>query len=204
MEPLEPTIKPAIKPAIEPTENQSKLFELIAEHSICLIKALIKQVLQQFGAFAKIPGVLPQLMIPFAEQSFNAMAHQICDNTGYINEIFDEMLNIDLGTPNHPMDILNTIVYLCLGVIRDLEIGDLEIGDLEINNSTDDALVSNIELRVYSHKHIASTFSGCTHVHEPINAGENVFSVEIMFPDERRITMLETQIMDQTITHIDK
>lgn len=158
------------------SENQQKLFNLIAEFSVDTVVAFIANAYKKYGPTVVSGDSLPELIINFAQEYFNNCARWIYDRSDdYINNKFSIMSSVVLEGKNEPIDILHIVVMLSLNLLQEMNIRDVVTRDYM---QTMTAVKIHLRAIIKRHAGLAAYLSGCTpdHIHEPIGPDENVFS----------------------------
>lgn len=161
---------------ISPTENQKKLFALLADFSVQTVTGWISNVYKLYGPRVVAGDALTPLILRFAEEYFNCCARWLYNRRDeYINRKFDEMLAIRVGNKYDPIDLLHIIVMISLNLLQDLNICDV-ISDNYVNSM--EAVVVHLKALASRHSSLSANLLGCTpdHKHEPVGEHDRVFS----------------------------
>lgn len=160
------------------TDNQKRLFRLISDFSVNTVSGWISNVYKTYGDRVAAGDALPQLIIKFAEHYFNYCALAIYSRDDeYINGKFDEMLSVTLARTYDPIDILQLIVMLSLGILQQMDIKDVVSRDYNMTMST-------VQMHLYTiarrHDGLSADLHGCTpdHHHEPITGRVFTFAYD--------------------------
>lgn len=160
----------------KPTENQTKLYELLADFSQKTVLELVAGAYKTFGRALTAGNALPQIILPIAETYFNTCAQSIYSREDeYINSAFDAMCAIELGCKSHPIDLLQLIVMLSLNCIYNMKIGDVIT---DVYTTSMEAVKYHLQAVIRRYANLAADLHGCPkdHIHEPIQPGEKIFT----------------------------
>lgn len=160
----------------KPTENQSKLYELLADFSQKTVLELVAGAYKTFGRAITAGNALPQIILPVAETYFNTCAQNIYSREDeYINSAFDTMCSVELEGKNHPMDLLQLIVMLSLNCIYNMKINDVVTDNY---TTSMEAVKYHLQAVLRRYRNLAVDLRGCSkdHIHEHIQPGEKIFT----------------------------
>lgn len=159
--------------------SQHQLYALISDFSINTVIGWVSQIYKKFGPEIAGGDAVVPIIVRFAQSYYNMVARSIYSrNDEYVNEKFDEMKSIKLPGENHPIDILNIIVFLSLHMLNEMEIKNVVGRDY--NNSMM-AVRAHLESIAHRYIYLSAELNGCgaSHVHEEIGPHDNIFTFAI-------------------------
>jgi hypothetical protein len=157
---------------------QQVLYALMGNFAIDTVVSLCDCVYKDMGPEKlKQHDTVIKIILPVAESYFNDVAMKIESREDqFINEKFDEMSEIRLLGPNHPIDNLQSIVLMFLHIIRNMEIKDLVGFD---RKKTMEGIRSHLKKIVLAQAHLAKCLNGCDETHEHNKIEGPVFEFSI-------------------------
>lgn len=161
------------------SQNQKKLFSLIADFAVDTVVGWVSLVYNKHGYKVAAGDAFAPVIIPFAQRYFNMIAYCIYSREdAMVNEKFDEMASIKLAAKNDPMDILHLVVMLCLNLVNDMDVRDAVSDDYATSML---AVQAHLAALVKRHSGLASELKGCPpdHVHVPLRETDRVFTFAV-------------------------
>ena len=141
------------------TPNQRKLFDLISKFTIDTVVGFVSTGYKRFGPIILRGDCFVELILPFVNQYFNSCATWIYSRDDvYITERFDEMM---IPIKNDPIDILNMIVMMSIGVLNEMSIRDVITSDYKMSMDATHAHINAIVRNVDR----AHELVPCNHIH---------------------------------------